>query len=153
MFKTLPILRLSERADRLSKPEGSEYFSSKGEVGPMRTIGRMAAELLGVLLAGVASFFAAIGFVVGALFIWVCGIVSGLFLIAALFSGVMWLFTRNPHAFHTMLGFFGYAGVPFLLIVVMTYYHGKWTDWLKKHDPQALERPVRSGAYDRIQMP
>jgi hypothetical protein len=72
----------------------------------MRTIGRMAAELLGVLLAGVASFFAAIGFVVGALFIWVCGIVSGLFLIAALFSGVMSLFTRSPQAFHTMLGFF-----------------------------------------------
>jgi hypothetical protein len=51
----------------------------------MRTIGRMAAELLSVLLAGVVSFFAAIGFIVGALFIWVCGIVSGLFLIAALF--------------------------------------------------------------------
>jgi hypothetical protein len=146
MLNTLPTLRFSERTDRLGKPEGSEYFSSKGEVGPMRTIGRMAAELLGVLLAGVVSFFAAIAFVFGALFIWVCGIVSGLFLIAALFSGVMWLFTRNPHAFHTMLGFFGYAGVPFLLIVVMTYYHGKWTDWLKRHDPQAVERP-------RIRMP
>jgi hypothetical protein len=70
MFNTLPILRLSERADRLGKPEGWEYFFSKGEVGPMRTIGRMAAELVGVLLAGVVSFFAAIGFVVGALFIW-----------------------------------------------------------------------------------
>ena len=35
----------------------------------MRAIGRMAAELLGVLLAGVASFFAAIGLVVGALFV------------------------------------------------------------------------------------
>ena len=52
-----------------------------------------------------------------------------------------------------MLGFFAYACVPFLLIVVMTYYHGKWTDWLKKHDPQALERPGRSGARERIQMP
>ena len=102
---------------------------------------------------GCVSFFVAIGFVVGALFIWVCGIVSGLFLIAALFSGVMWLFTRNTRAFHTMLGFFGYAGVPFLLIVVMTYYHGKWTDWLKKHDPQVLERPGRSGSRERIQTP
>jgi hypothetical protein len=65
MLNTLPLSRHSERADRLGKPEGSEYFSSKGEVGPMRTIGRIAAELLGVLLAGVVSFFAAIGFVVG----------------------------------------------------------------------------------------
>jgi hypothetical protein len=55
MFNTLPILRLSERADRLGKPEGSEYFCSKGEVGPMRTIGQMAAELLGVLLASVTA--------------------------------------------------------------------------------------------------
>jgi len=95
-----------------------------------RTIGRVAAELLGVLLAGVVSFFVMIAYALGILFMWACGIVSGLFLIVALFSGVMWLFTHSPHAFHTMLGFLGYAAVPFALIVAMTYYHGKLTDWL-----------------------
>jgi hypothetical protein len=68
----------ANRKDQSISPQNQSI--SKGEVGPMRTIGRMAAELLGVLLAGVVSFFAAIGFVFGVLFIWVCGIVSRLFL-------------------------------------------------------------------------
>jgi hypothetical protein len=96
----------------------------------MRTMGRVAAELLGVLLAGVVSFCVMIAYALGILFMWACGIVSGLFLIVALFSGVMWLFTHSPHAFHTMLGFLAYAAVPFALIVAVTYYHGKLTDWL-----------------------
>jgi hypothetical protein len=62
----------------------------------MLAIGRMAAELLGVLLAGVVLFFVVIGYAFGILFMWACGIVSGLFLIVALFSGVMWLFTHSP---------------------------------------------------------
>jgi hypothetical protein len=55
----------------------------------MRTIGRVAAELLGILLAGVVSFFVMIAYALGILFMWACGIVSGLFLIVAFFSGVM----------------------------------------------------------------
>jgi hypothetical protein len=97
----------------------------------MRTIGRMAAELLGVLLAGAVSFFVMIGYVLGILFLWACGIVSSLFLIAALFSGTMWLFTHSEHALHTMLGFLAYAAVPFALIVVVSYYYGKLTDKLE----------------------
>ena len=108
----------------------------------MRTIARIVAELLGVLLAGVVSFFAAIGFAFGVVFMWVCGIVSGLLLIAALFNGVMLLFTHSPHAAHAMLGFLGYATVPFLLIVMISYYYGKWTDWLEgNHHRRALNRP------------
>jgi uncharacterized protein (DUF58 family) len=56
----------------------------------MRTIGRLAAELLGVLLAGAVSFFVIIGYALGILFMWACGILSGLLLIVALFSGTMW---------------------------------------------------------------
>jgi hypothetical protein len=109
----------------------------------MRTMGRVAAELLGVLLAGVVSFVVMIAYALCILFMRTCGIVSGLFLIVALFSGVMWLFTHSPHAFHTMLGFLGYAAVPFAVIVAMTYYHGKLTDWL--NSGQHRRPPNRSG--------
>ena len=79
-----------------------------------------------------------------------CGIVSGLFLIVALFSGVMWLFTHSPHAFHTMLGFLGYAAVPFALIVAMTYYHGKLTDWLNSgQHRRPLNRSGRALSRER----
>jgi hypothetical protein len=111
----------------------------------------MAAELLGVLLAGVVSFFVVIGYAFGILFMWACGIVSGLFLMVALFSGVMWLFTHSPHAFHTMLGFLGYATVPFALIVAMTYYHGKLTDRLKaRQDRRAPNGSGSSRPRERI---
>ena len=120
----------------------------------MRTIAGIVAELLGVLLAGVVSFLAAIGFAFGVLFMWVCGVVSGLFLIAALFSGMMLLFTHSPHAARTMLGFLGYATVPFLLIVMISYYYGKWTDLLDgNHQPRALNRPRRSSKGQFIPMP
>jgi hypothetical protein len=89
----------------------------------MRTIGRVAAELLGILLAGVVSFFVMIAYALGILFMWACGIVSGLFLIVALFSGVMWLFTHSPHAFHTMLGFLGYG-----VLQAHTERSSSWTD-------------------------
>ena len=116
----------------------------------MRTIGRVVAELLGVLLAGVVSFFVMIAYALGILFMWACGIVSGLFLIVALFSGVMWLFTHSPHAFHTMLGFLGYAAVPFALIVAMTYYHGKLTDWLNSgQHRRPLNRSGRALSRER----
>ena len=112
----------------------------------MRTIGRVAAELLGILLAGVVSFFVMIAYALGILFMWACGIVSGLFLIVAFFSGVMWLFTHSPHAFHTMLGFLGYAAVPFALIVAMTYYHGQLTEGLKtRQDRRELSRSRSRG--------
>src|ERR1700730_12885980 len=111
-------------------------FSLIGRRWIMRTIGRVAAELLGVLLAGVVSFFVMIAYVLGILFMWAGRIVSGLVLIVALFSGVMWLFTHSPHAFHTMLGFLGYAAVPFALIVATTYYHGKLPQGLKTRQDQ-----------------
>ncbi len=109
----------------------------------MRTIGRLAAELLGVLLAGAVSFFVIIDYALGILFVWACGIVSSLFLIVALFSGTMWLFTHNQHAFHTMLGFLAYAAVPFALIVVISYYYGKLTDKLEGR--QQRQTPSRTG--------
>jgi hypothetical protein len=116
----------------------------------MRTVGRVAAELLGILLAGVVSFFVMIAYALGILFMWACGIVSSLFLIVAFSSGVMWLFTHSPHAFHTMLGFLGYAAVPFALIVAMTYYHGKLTEGLKtRQDRRALNRSGRSRSRGR----
>jgi hypothetical protein len=85
----------------------------------MRAIGRAAAELLVLLVAGVISFPMLIGYAFGILLMWVLGIVSSLFLIAALFSGAMWLFTHSPHAFHMMLGFLAYAAMPFVLIAAM----------------------------------
>jgi len=81
-----------------------------------------------VLLAGAFSFLVMIGGVLGILFVWSCGIASGLFLTVALFSGTMWFFTRSQYAFQTMLGFLVDAAVPFAMIVVMSYYYGKLTD-------------------------
>jgi membrane protein YdbS with pleckstrin-like domain len=111
----------------------------------MRAIGRAAVELLGLLVAGVASFFAMIGHAVGILIVWACGMVSGLFLIVALLSGAMWLFTHSQHSFQTMLGFLAYAAVPFVMIIVMSYYYGKLTDKLEgRQRRQALNRSAGS---------
>jgi membrane protein YdbS with pleckstrin-like domain len=107
----------------------------------MQAIGRAAAELLGLLVASVVSFFVMVGYAVGILFVWACGMVSVLFLIAALFSGTMWLSTHSHHAFQTMLGFFADAAVPFATIVLVSYYYGKLTD--------KLERRQRRQAWDR----
>ena len=109
----------------------------------MGTIGRLV-ELLGVLVAGAVSFFVIIGYALGILFMWACGIVSGLFLIVALFSGTMWLFTHSQHAFNTMLGFLAYAAVPVALIVVMSYYYGKLTD-----KPESRQQPQTTSSVLR----
>jgi hypothetical protein len=71
----------------------------------MRQLERAVVELVGVLLAGMVSFFLDDRLCASFLFLWVCGIASGLLSIAALFSAAMWLLTHDPHAFRSMLGF------------------------------------------------
>jgi hypothetical protein len=49
-----------------------------------------------------------------------------------------------------MLGFLGYAAVPFALIVAMTYYHGKLTEGLKtRQDRRVLNHRSRSRSRGR----
>jgi hypothetical protein len=94
----------------------------------MRVIGRALAELLGVVAAGFVGFFVMLAYAAGLLALLACGVACAGFLLVALFSMVMWLLTRDGHAFWLMIGYFGYAGGTFAVIVTLTYYHGKLMD-------------------------
>jgi hypothetical protein len=111
----------------------------------MRVIGRALAELLGVLAMGFVGFFVMLAYAVGLLLLLACGFVCAGFLLVALFSMVMWLLTRDAHAFWLMVGYFGYAGGAFAVIVALTYYHGKLMDGVKSAREQraALRRISR----------
>jgi hypothetical protein len=75
----------------------------------MRSIGRVLAELLGVLAAGFLGFFVMLAYVAGSLLL-ACGFACAGFLLVALFTMVMWLFNHDAHTFRIMLGYFSYAG-------------------------------------------
>jgi len=94
----------------------------------MRAIGRAISELVGVLTAGFIAFFVMLAYAVGLLLLLACGFVCAGFLLVALFSMVMWLFTGDNHAWHVMLGYFGYAAAAFAVIATLSYYHGKSMD-------------------------
>jgi len=97
----------------------------------MRPIGRATRELLGVLAAGFIAFFVMLAYAAGLLLLLACGFVCAGFLLVALFSMVMWLFTGNAHALRVMLGYFTYAGGTFSVIATLSYYHGKFMDGMK----------------------
>jgi hypothetical protein len=80
--------------------------------------------------------------VAGLLLLLACGFACAGFLLVALFSMGMWLFTHDAHAFWMMLGYFAYAGGAFAAIAALSYCHGKFADGVKaKRDQQiALHR-------------
>ena len=97
----------------------------------MRVIGRAISELVGVLTAGFIAFFVMLAYAAGLLLLLACGFVCAGFLLVALYSMTMWLFTGDTHALHLMLGYFGYAGGAFALIAALSYYQGKFMDCMK----------------------
>jgi len=108
----------------------------------MRSIWRALAELLGVLAAGFVGFFVMLGYMAGVVVWLTCGVVCFCFLLVALFSMVMWVFTRDAHAFHVMLGYFAYAGAAYAVIAAMSYYRSRLTDVVRsRHGRAALGRP------------
>jgi hypothetical protein len=109
----------------------------------MRRIGRGLAELAGVLTAAFVTFFVMLAYAAGLSLLLACGFACAGFLLVALFSLVMWLFTRDPHAFRMMLGYFAYAGGVSSVIVALAYYHGKLTDGLRlARNRRATLRPI-----------
>jgi hypothetical protein len=104
----------------------------------MHAIGRAISELIGVLTAGFIAFFMMLAYAAGLLLLLACGFVCAGFLLVALFSMVMWLFTRDAHAFHLMLGYFGYAGGTFAVITAIFYYHAKFGDGMKARQHRHL---------------
>ncbi|HUB15758.1 MAG TPA: hypothetical protein VMB34_27680 [Acetobacteraceae bacterium] len=105
----------------------------------MHAIGRAISELIGVLTAGFIAFFLMLAYAAGLLLLLACGFVCAGFLLVALFSMVMWLFTHDAHALHLMLGYFGYAGGTFAVITTLSYYHGKVTDGMRIRRNQRIE--------------
>jgi hypothetical protein len=104
----------------------------------MKAIGRALRELVGVLTAGFIAFFVMLTYAAGLLLLLACGFGCAGFLLVALFSMVMWLFTHNAHALHVMLGYFGYAGGTFSVIAALSYYHGKFMDDMKVRQNQRI---------------
>ena len=97
----------------------------------MRVIGRAISELVGVLTAGFIAFFMMLAYAAGLLLLLACGFVCAGLLMVALFSMVMWLLTRDTHAFSVMLGYFVYAAGTFAIIAALSYHQGKFMDIMK----------------------
>ena len=104
----------------------------------MRSIVLALTELLGVLVAGFLGFFVMLAYVAGFLLLLACGFACAGFLLVALFSMGMWLFTHDAHAFRMMLGYFAYAGGAFAAIAALSYYHGKFADGVKTKREQRV---------------
>jgi hypothetical protein len=104
----------------------------------MRSIVLALTELLGVLVAGFLGFFVMLAYVAGFLLLLACGFACAGFLLVALFSMGMWLFTHDAHAFRMMLGYFAYAGGAFAVITALSYYHGKFADAVKAKGEQRI---------------
>jgi hypothetical protein len=104
----------------------------------MRSIVLALTELLGVLVAGFLGFFVMLAYLAGFLLPLACGFACAGFLLVDLFSMGMWLFTRDTHAFRTMLGYFAYAGGAFAAIAALSYYHGKFADGVKAKREQQI---------------
>ena len=104
----------------------------------MRSIVLALTELLGVLVAGFLGFFMMLAYVAGFLLLLACGFACAGFVLVALFSMGMWLFTHDAHAFRMMLGYFAYAGGAFAAIAALSYYHGKFADGVKAEREQGI---------------
>jgi len=130
----------------------------------VRAIGRTLDELMGVLAAGFVGFFVMLAYVVGSLIWFTCGVASFCFLLVALFSMVMWVFTHDKHAFHVMLGYFVYAGVAYAGIAAISHYQARLTKlvgnrrgraargrvgWRKTRQLGADSSPLRRSAQAR----
>ena len=108
------------RAGAIGRPRRLEVDHASDRTGPGGTAG--------VLTAGFVGFFVMLAYAAGLLLLLACGFACAGFLLVALFSMVMWLFTRDAHAFRMMLGYFAYAGGMFAVIAALAYYHGKLLD-------------------------
>ena len=82
-------------------------------------------ELAGVVTAGVLAFFGGIALLAGILLLWGCGLASGLCLIVAIFSGVMYGITGKVHDGRLALTYLAYAAIPFVLTFMAGYYRSK----------------------------
>ena len=91
----------------------------------MRTIGRALDELMGVLTAGFVGFFVILAYIVGGLIWFAFGVTCFCFLLVALFSMIVWVFTHDTHAFHLMLGYFVYAAAVYAGIAAVSYYRAR----------------------------
>jgi len=109
---------------------------------------RAISELIGVLTAWFIAFFVMLAYAAGLLLLLACGFVCAGFLLVALFSMVMWLFTHDAHALHVMLGYIGYAGGTFAVIVALSYYYGKFMDGMKASKLDTLRLSGRP-TFDR----
>ena len=91
----------------------------------MRAIGWTLYELIGVLAAGFVGFFVMLACIAGGLIWFTCGIAWFCFLLVALFSTVMWVFTHDTHAFELMVGYFVYAAAAYAGIAAISYYRAR----------------------------
>src|ERR1700712_5039053 len=89
---------------------------------------RGVSEFVSVVLTGFAAFFGGILFVLGFVFLWICGLISSLFLMISAFAGIMYMAFGTHHAAVIAVVYLGYAAVPFVVIFVSTYYYQKFVE-------------------------
>ena len=80
---------------------------------------RIVGSLVGAFAGGVVGFFAMLALIAFGLLCWACGTVAGLFLLAALWQGAMWMLAGDPAVGWSALGCLGWASVWFAGVVVL----------------------------------
>ena len=114
----------------------------------MRAIEMALDELMGVLAAGFVGFFVMLACIVGSLIWFACGVVCFCFLLVALFSMDMWVFSHNTHAFDLMLGYFAYAGAAYAWIAAVSL-SGQADRFSQKQTRTCCTRKHRLGSAGR----
>jgi hypothetical protein len=74
---------------------------------------RVTSELTWVIVAGFAAFFGGMLFLLGLLGLWLCGLASALFLMVAVFAGVMYGITGVRHDAELAIVYLVYASPNF----------------------------------------
>jgi len=116
----------------------------------VHTLGRALDELIGVLAAGFVGFFVMLAYIAGGLIWFACGVTCFCFLLVALFSMVIWLFTRDTHAFEVMLGYFVHAGAAYAGVAAIPYCWGRLTDVRRNAATRNDDGKYRSASPARL---
>lgn len=85
------------------------------------------AEFVSVVVAAALGFLGLFASAIAAVVFWLLAMVSGVFLICALFSLAVWALLGDPAAAHATLVCLLWGAVPFILLTLLRHYSEKAT--------------------------
>ena len=104
-------------------------------------------EFLCVLLAAAMGFVGLFLSIIASLVAFAFALVSGVFMIGALFSFAMWVFTGQHAAFLSMLDFLVWGSLSFVPMTLIHYYIDKLVN------PDHAPKKMPDGRYELARLP